>query len=146
MIDYLKPYDDMCALSFAVSDIFVEPITNALCKAMDFVLIERSKLKIFPNPRFNGNEVYYLYNNKKDERAFLLVVQGIADYYGISIKCKTDEKTLFYDTIKLYLAENHEYTSIPFLKLDDFKDQLREYTGIVQNSIENDLRKAGLIE
>ena len=36
MNDYLEPYEDMSAYSFAVAEEFVEPITNALCKTIRF--------------------------------------------------------------------------------------------------------------
>lgn len=41
MNDYLEPYEDMSAYSFAVAEKFVEPITNALCKTMGFFLTEK---------------------------------------------------------------------------------------------------------
>ena len=49
MNDYLEPYEDMSAYSFAVAEEFVEPITNALCKTMGFVFDRKENLKVFPN-------------------------------------------------------------------------------------------------
>lgn len=49
MNDYLEPYEDMSAYSFAVAEKFVEPITNALCKTMGFVFDRKEKRKSFPN-------------------------------------------------------------------------------------------------
>mgnify|MGYP007093408326 CR=1 FL=1 len=43
MNDYLEPYEDMSAYSFAVAEKFVEPITNALCKTMGFVFDRKEK-------------------------------------------------------------------------------------------------------
>ena len=45
MNDYLEPYEDMSAYSFAVAEKFVEPITNALCKTMGFVFDRKEKRK-----------------------------------------------------------------------------------------------------
>lgn len=47
MNDYLEPYEDMSAYSFAVAEKFVEPITNALCKTMGFVFDRKENLKVF---------------------------------------------------------------------------------------------------
>ena len=47
MNDYLEPYEDMSAYSFAVAEKFVEPITNALCKTMGFVFDRKENLKFF---------------------------------------------------------------------------------------------------
>ena len=47
MNDYLEPYEDMSAYSFAVAEEFVEPITNALCKTMGFVFDRKENLKFF---------------------------------------------------------------------------------------------------
>ena len=45
MNDYLEPYEDMSAYSFAVAEEFVEPITNALCKTIGFVFDRKEKRK-----------------------------------------------------------------------------------------------------
>ena len=146
MNDYLEPYEDMSAYSFAVAEEFVEPITNALCKTMGFVFDRKENLKVFPNSSFKGNEVFCFYKSKNDERAFMIAVQGNSVYWGISIKCKAEDKLLFYNTIKKYLEDNNDYTGIPFFKIDEFEDQLRKnYSKIQQNLFENDLRDAGLI-
>ena len=146
MNDYLEPYEDMSAYSFAVAEEFLEPITNALCKTMGFVFDRKENLKVFPNSSFKGNEVFCFYKSKNDERAFMIAVQGNSVYWGISIKCKAEDKLLFYNTIKKYLEDNNDYTGIPFLQIDEFEDQLRKnYSKIQQNLFENDLRDAGLI-
>ena len=92
MNDYLEPYEDMSAYSFAVAEKFVEPITNALCKTMGFVFDRKENLKVFPNSGFKGNEVFCFYKSKNDERAFMIAVQGNSVYWGISIKCKAEDK------------------------------------------------------
>ena len=92
MNDYLEPYEDMSAYSFAVAEEFVEPITNALCKTMGFVFDRKENLKVFPNSSFKGNEVFCFYKSKNDERAFMIAVQGNSVYWGISIKCKAEDK------------------------------------------------------
>ena len=56
MNDYLEPYEDMSAYSFAVAEKFVEPITNALCKTMGFVFDRKEKRKSFPNHYFKGDD------------------------------------------------------------------------------------------
>ena len=56
MNDYLEPYEDMSAYSFAVAEKFVEPITNALCKTMGFVFDRKEKRKSFPNHYVKGDE------------------------------------------------------------------------------------------
>uniref|UniRef100_UPI003FD7900D hypothetical protein n=3 Tax=Ruminococcus TaxID=1263 RepID=UPI003FD7900D len=62
------------------------------------------------------------------------------------VKCKTEDKKLFYDTIKSDLFENSDYTGIPFFEIDDFQDQLRgNFTKRQVNLIYNDLKYAGLI-
>ena len=110
MNDYLEPYEDMSAYSFAVAEEFVEPITNALCKIMGFVFDRKENLKVFPNSGFKGNEVFCFYKSKNDERAFMIAVQGNSVYWGISIKCKAEDKLLFYNTIKKYLEDNSDFT------------------------------------
>lgn len=47
MNDYLEPYEDMSAYSFAVAEKFVEPITNALCKTMGFVFDRKENASLF---------------------------------------------------------------------------------------------------
>ena len=129
MNDYLEPYEDMSAYSFAVAEKFVEPITNALCKTMGFVFDRKEKRKSFPNHYF------------KDERAFMIACEGCQGFWGISVKCKTEDKKLFYDTIKSDLFENSDYTGIPFFEIDDFQDQLRgDFTKRQVNLIYNDLK------
>ena len=116
MNDYLEPYEDMSAYSFAVAEKFVEPITNALCKTMGFVFDRKEKRKSFPNHYFKGDEKFIFYKSKNDERAFMIACEGCQGFWGISVKCKTEDKKLFYDTIKSDLFENSEYTGIPFLR------------------------------
>lgn len=146
MNDYLVPYEDMSAYSFAVAEEFVEPITSALCKTMGFVFDRKEKLKSFPTHYFKGNEKFLFYKSKNDERAFMIACEGCQRVWGISVKCKTKDKQLFYDTIKIDLADNSDYTGIPFFELDDFEDQLRKnFTKRQVNLIDNDLRDAGLI-
>ena len=146
MNDYLEPYEDMSAYSFAVAEEFVEPITNALCKTMGFVFVRKEKRKSFPNHYFKGDEKFIFYKSKNDERAFMIAVQGNSVYWGISIKCKAEDKLLFYNTIKKYLEDNSDYTGIPFFEIDDFQDQLRwNFTKRQVNLIYNDLKYAGLI-
>ena len=90
--------------------------------------------------------MFCFYKSKNDERAFMIAVQGNSVYWGISIKCKAEDKLLFYNTIKKYLEDNSDYTGIPFLQIDEFENQLRKnYSKIQQNLFENDLRDAGLI-
>lgn len=47
MNDYLEPYEDMSAYSFAVAEKFVEPITNALCKPWVLFLTEKKNASLF---------------------------------------------------------------------------------------------------
>ena len=146
MNDYLEPYEDMSAYSFAVAEKFVEPITNALCKTMSFVFVRKEKRKSFPNHYFKGDEKFIFYKSKNDERAFMIACEGCQGFWGISVKCKTEDKKLFYDTIKSDLFENSDYTGIPFFEIDDFQDQLRgNFTKRQVNLIYNDLKYAGLI-
>ena len=75
MNDYLEPYEDMSAYSFAVAEKFVEPITNALCKTMGFVFDRKEKRKSFPNHYFKGDEKFIFYKSKNDERAFMIACE-----------------------------------------------------------------------
>lgn len=121
MNDYLEPYEDMSAYSFAVAEKFVEPITNALCKTMGFVFDRKENLKVFPNSGFKGNEVFCFYKSKNDERAFMIAVQGNSVYWGISIKCKAEDKLLFYNTIKNILKITATIPAYRFCRLMNLK-------------------------
>ena len=68
----------------------------------------------------------------------MIACEGCQGFWGISVKCKTEDKKLFYDTIKSDLFENSDYTGI--------QDQLRgNFTKRQVNLIYNDLKYAGLI-
>lgn len=82
MNDYLEPYEDMSAYSFAVAEKFVEPITNALCKTMGFVFDRKEKRKSFPNHYFKGDEKFIFYKSKNDERAFMIACEGCQGFLG----------------------------------------------------------------
>lgn len=113
---------------------------------MGFVFDRKEKLKSFPTHYFKGDEKFLFYKNKNDERAFMIACEGCQGFWGISVKCKTKDKQLFYNTIKSDLSENSDYTGIPFFEIDDFEDQLRKnFTKRQVNLIDNDLRDAGLI-
>ena len=76
----------------------------------------------------------------------MIACEGCQGFWEISVKCKTEDKKLFYDTIKSDLFENSDYTGIPFFEIDDFQDQLRgNFTKRQVNLIYNDLKYAGLI-
>ena len=76
----------------------------------------------------------------------MIACDGSQGCWGISVKSKTEDKKLFYDTIKSDLFENSDYTGIPFFEIDDFQDQLRgNFTKRQVNLIYNDLKYAGLI-
>ncbi|MFR8293923.1 MAG: hypothetical protein ACLVAU_06955 [Ruminococcus sp.] len=109
---------------FAVAEKFAEPITNALCKTMGFVFDRKEKRKSFPNHYFKGDEKFIFYKSKNDERAFMIACEGCQGFWGISVKCKTEDKKLFMTQLNLICLK---IVIIPysFFEIDDFQDQLR---------------------
>ena len=95
MNDYLEPYEDMSAYSFAVAEKFVEPITNALCKTMGFVFDRKEKRKSFPNHYFKGDEKFIFYKSKNDERAFMIACEGCQGFVEFRSNVKPRIKSFF---------------------------------------------------
>ncbi len=74
MNDYLEPYEDMSAYSFAVAEEFVEPITNALCKTIRFSHDPRN---------FTGTSLYNEWEYLKKKYGYIDLLPVGDFWYGI---------------------------------------------------------------
>lgn len=134
-MDYLKVYDDMSAFSVTIEKKFIDSTIDSLCNSMNFHI---SKL---------GTN-YRIYSNLSDDRSFMLVVYYDTPFCGLSIKCETKFKELFFRSIESQLLETQSLWGIPYTEIDDYPDWLRDnkYSSICKNPIREGLKIANLIK
>jgi hypothetical protein len=130
----MKAFDDMSAFSVTIDKNVIDSAINNLCDKMGYYLSESD---------FN----YRLYCNREDERAFVLAVYYDTPFCGLSIKCKSSFRDIFFDSIRLQLSETESLWGIPHTNDDDMPDWLRpnKYTSIITNPILLALKKANLV-
>ncbi len=131
MQDFMKPYSDMSAYYVTIDRTMITELLDAICEKMQYSVIEEQTN-------------FFLLASAEDDRAFLLAVRCIQPFYGISIKCKSSEKRLFFDTIGPFLSKTHEGWGMPHVEYDAHPDWLIcDYNG--KNPVEDNLQRCGLI-
>lgn len=157
MTDYLVPYEDMSIFTFATYKELVEWFISIVCNEMDFVLVlDKAKQKnpvrtpVIRNGKLEGyyktNETYYFLENSNDKRSFILISEGVSDWFGISIKIKKEDKYNFYHLVKPFLQATEEGGGPPCVNsIDEAFDYLHNKWNGEIDPIETDLKTCGLI-
>ena len=71
----------------------------------------------------------------------MIACEGCQGFWGISVKCKTEDKSFFMTQLNLICLKIVIITGIPFFEIDDFQDQLRgNFTKRQVNLIYNDFK------
>lgn len=125
MNEFLKKYNDMSAYYVTIDKKFIIDVLSKLSQNMNFFLEKQE-------------ENYYLYKCLDDERKFLLATKCSQTFYGISIKCRVEEKELFFNTIEPQLFQTQELWGMPHININDYPNRLT-YVSESKNPIEEDL-------
>lgn len=75
-----------------------------------------------------------------------MAVQGVEPYYDISIKCRTEDKYLFFNSIYTQIEQTEEDGRPPCRKIEKYPDWLHTDLEPSQNPVISDLKAVGLIK